>query len=114
LLEEIAILRCLSDFPDFLADAAAAREPHRLVQYTQELAAAFQSYYTGLQKEHGDSILPQQRQRVGAWHATWEWQRIAARLARVEAIGQVLEIALSLVGVSAPRERKRAEESDES
>ena len=111
--EEIAILRRLSDFPDFLADAAAAREPHRLVQYIQELAGEFQSYYTRLQKVHGDSILPQQRQRVGDWHATWDWKRTAARLAWVEAIRQVLEIALSLVGVSAPTEMKRAEASQE-
>jgi arginyl-tRNA synthetase len=111
--EEIAILRRLSDFPDFLADAAAAREPHRLVQYIHELASDFQSYYTRLQKVHGDSILPQQRQRVGDWHATWDWKRTAARLAWVEAIRQVLEIALSLLGVSAPREMKRVETAEE-
>jgi arginyl-tRNA synthetase len=111
--EEISILRRLSDFPDYLADAAAAREPHRLVQYIQELASDFQSYYTRLQKVHGDSILPQQRQRVGDWHATWDWKRTAARLAWVEAIRQVLEIALSLLGVSAPQEMKRAETAEE-
>jgi arginyl-tRNA synthetase len=111
--EEIAILRRLADFPDFLADAAAAREPHRLVQYIAELAGEFQSYYTRLQKVHGDSILPQRRQRVGNWHATWDWRHTAARLAWVEAIRQVLEIALSLVGVSAPMEMKRAEAAEE-
>jgi arginyl-tRNA synthetase len=111
--EEIVVLRRLSDFPDFLADAAAAREPHRLVQYIQELASDFQSYYTRLQKVHGDSILPQQRQRVGDWRATWDWQRTAARLAWVEAIRQVLETALSLLGVSAPQEMKRAETAEE-
>ncbi len=111
--EEISILRRLSDFPDFVADAAAAREPHRLVQYIQELAGEFQSYYTRLQKVHKDSILPQQSQRVGDWHATWNWKRTAARLAWVEAIRQVLEIALSLVGVSAPQEMKRPPAVDE-
>jgi arginyl-tRNA synthetase len=111
--EEISILRRLSDFPDFLADAAAAREPHRLVQYIAELAGEFQSYYTCLQKVHGDSILPQKRQRVGNWHSGWDWKRTAARLAWVEAIRQVLEISLSLVGVSAPREMKRAETAEE-
>jgi arginyl-tRNA synthetase len=111
--EEISILRRLSDFPDYLADAAAAREPHRLVQYIQELAGEFQSYYTRLQKVHNDSILPQERQRVGDWHATWNWKRTAARLAWVEAIRQVLEIALSLVGVSAPKEMKRSQAADE-
>ena len=111
--EEIAILRRLSDFPDFVADAAAAREPHRLVQYIQDLAADFQSYYTCLQKVHGDSILPQQRQRVGAWRTTWDWQKTSARLAWVEAIRQVLDSALSLLGVSAPQEMNRAESTDE-
>jgi arginyl-tRNA synthetase len=111
--EEIAILRRLSDFPDYLADAAAAREPHRLVQYIQELAGEFQSYYTRLQKVHNDSILPQERQRVGDWHATWNWKRTAARLAWVEAIRQVLEVALSLVGVSAPQQMKRSPAADE-
>jgi arginyl-tRNA synthetase len=111
--EEISILRRLSDFPDYVADAAAAREPHRLVQYIQELAGEFQSYYTRLQKVHNDSILPQERQRVGDWHATWNWKRTAARLAWVEAIRQVLAIALSLVGVSAPQEMKRSQAADE-
>jgi arginyl-tRNA synthetase len=111
--EEIALLRRLSDFPDFLADAAAAREPHRLVQYIQEVASEFQSYYTRLQKVYGDSILPQQRQRVGDWRATWNWKRTAARLAWVEAIRQVLETALSLLGVSAPQQMKRMEVAEE-
>jgi len=96
-----------------VADAADAREPHRLVQFIAELSGEFQSYYTRLQKVHGDSILPQERQRVGDWRATWDWRRTAARLAWVEAIRQVLETALSLVGVSAPSEMKRTEAADE-
>ena len=52
------ILRRLADFPDFVADAAAAREPHRVTTYLTELAGEFQSYYTRLQKVHGDTILP--------------------------------------------------------
>ncbi|MFL6226353.1 MAG: arginine--tRNA ligase [Actinomycetes bacterium] len=47
--EEIAILRRLADFPDFVADAAAAREPHRVATYLTDLAGEFQSYYTRLQ-----------------------------------------------------------------
>ena len=80
------ILRRLADFPDFVADAAAAREPHRLTTYLTELAGEFQSYYTQLQKVHGDTILPQERQRVGDWRATWNWRKTAARLWWVEAI----------------------------
>ena len=80
LAEEIAILKRLGDFPDFVADAAAAREPHRVTTYLHDLASDFQSYYTRLQKVHGDTILPQERQRVGDWRATWDWQKTAARL----------------------------------
>ena len=55
-----------------MADAAAAREPHRLTTYLTELAGEFQSYYTRLQKVHGDTILPQERHRTGDWRATLE------------------------------------------
>jgi hypothetical protein len=61
----------------------------------------------------GTRILPQQRQRAGDWRATWDWRKTAARLAWVEAIRQVLENALSLPGVSAPRGMKRAENTEE-
>jgi arginyl-tRNA synthetase len=108
--EEIALLRRLSDFPDFVADAAVAREPHRLVGFIADLAGEFQSYYTRLQKVHGDTILPQERQRVGNWRETWDWQKAAARLHWVEAIRRVLETALGLLGVSAPTAMKRADE----
>jgi arginyl-tRNA synthetase len=111
--EEIALLRRLSDFPDFVEDAAAAREPHRLVSFISDLAGEFQSYYTRLQKVHHDSVLPQERQRVGNWRATWDWQKTAARLHWVEAIRQVLGTALGLLGVSAPAIMKRIGEEGE-
>ena len=111
--EEIALLRRLSDFPDFVEDAAAAREPHRLVSFISDLAGEFQSYYTRLQKVHGDSVLPQERQRVGNWRSTWDWQKTAARLHWVEAIRQVIETALGLLGVSAPTVMKRIGEEGE-
>jgi hypothetical protein len=55
----------------------------------------------------------QQRQRVGDWRKTWDWQRTAARRAWVDAVRQVLETALSLLGVSAPQELKGAETAQE-
>ncbi len=111
--EEIALLRRLSDFPDFVEDAAVAREPHRLVSFISDLAGEFQSTYTRLQKVHGDSVLPQERQRVGNWRATWDWQKTAARLHWIEAIRQVIETALGLLGVSAPTVMKRIGEEGE-
>jgi arginyl-tRNA synthetase len=112
LAEEIAILKRLGDFPDFVADAAAAREPHRLTSYLHDLASDFQSYYTRLQKVHGDTILPQERQRTGDWHATWDWQKTAARLHWIEAVAQVMRGALALLGVSAPEAMARDEDRD--
>lgn len=110
--EEIAILRRLCEFPDYVADAAAAREPHRLTQFVQEIAAEFQSYYTRLQKVLGDPILPQERHRSGDWRATWDWEKTAARLLWVEAIAQVLHNALDLLGVTAPDSMPRAEDQN--
>jgi arginyl-tRNA synthetase len=109
--EEIAILRRLADFPDFVADAAAAREPHRVTTYLTELAGEFQSYYTRLQKVHGDTVLPQERHRTGDWRATWNWRKTAARLYWVDAIGQVTRNALALLGVSAPETMARVADS---
>ena len=106
--EEIAILRRLADFPDFVADAAAAREPHRLTTYLTDLAGEFQSYYTRLQKVHGDTVLPQERHRTGDWRGTWNWRKTAARLYWVDAVAQVTRNALALLGVSAPDAMARA------
>jgi arginyl-tRNA synthetase len=106
--EELAILRRLADFPDFVADAAAAREPHRLTTYATELAGEFQSYYTRLQKVHDDTILPQERHRTGDWRERWNWQKTAARLYWVDAVGQVMRNVLRLLGVSTPEAMARA------
>jgi arginyl-tRNA synthetase len=100
--EEINVLRRLADFPTLVAEAAAAREPHRLVFFLTELAQEFQSYYTRLQKVHGDTILPQRRQRQGDWQATWDFDKTGARLLWVRAIRQVMKNALTLLGVGAP------------
>jgi arginyl-tRNA synthetase len=110
--EELAILRRLGEFPDFVADTADAREPHRLTTFLMELAGEFQSYYTQLQKVHGDTILPQERHRAeGDWRARWNWRKTAARLYWVDAIGQVTRNALRLLGVSAPERMARAGEA---
>ena len=113
--EEIAILRRLADFPDFVADAAWAREPHRLTAYLSDLAGEFQSYYTRLQKIHDDTILPQERHRAaGDWRARWDWEKTAARLWWVEGIAQVMRNGLGLLGVSAPETMTNVRKEDES
>ena len=105
--EEINVLRRLADFPTLVAEAAAAREPHRLVFFLTELAQDFQSYYTRLQKVHGDTVLPQRRHREGDWQATWDFNKTRARLLWVRAIRQVMKTALALLGVEAPERMER-------
>jgi len=97
-----------------VADAAAAREPHRLTTYLMELAGEFQSYYTQLQKVHGDTILPQERHRTGDWRASWNWRKTAARLHWVDAIAQVIRTGLGLRGVDAPDTMAKSTKEDDS
>jgi arginyl-tRNA synthetase len=112
--EEIAILRRLAELPLLVREAAAAREPHRLIQYATELAREFQSYYTRLQKVHDDTILPQARHRAAPdWQKGWDWDRTRARLMWVRGIQQVMASTLALLGISAPDEMARADAEPE-
>ena len=53
------------------------------------------------------------RKLPDCWGKGTSCVRTAARLAWVDAIRQVLETALSLLGVSAPQEMKRAESAED-
>ena len=77
--EELAILRRLGEFPDFVADAAAAREPHRLTTYLMELAGEFQSFSRGSEgpRRHDP---PPGAASDGRVAGTWNWRKTAARL----------------------------------
>jgi arginyl-tRNA synthetase len=103
--DELAIAHRASDFPDVLADAAASREPHKVVFYVTELANEFQSYFTRLKT---DPILPPASVRAEAgWEGRWDFAKTHARLAWVEAIRTVYAAALGLLGVSAPERMDR-------
>jgi arginyl-tRNA synthetase len=107
--DELAIAMRLGEFPAMVREAAAAREPHRVVFYLQELAREFQSYFTRLKT---DPILPQESTRANAgWEAAWDFEKTAARLAWIEAIRVVYAAGLGLLGVGAP-ERMDAPRSD--
>jgi arginyl-tRNA synthetase len=82
--EEEAIMKSLADFPDMLAEAADAMEPHRVTFYLAELSDLFHSYY------HDNKVLTQD-DRVRK-----------ARLFLVEAVRQVIHNGLSILGVTAP------------
>jgi arginyl-tRNA synthetase len=110
--DELRIALKVTDYPVLLAEAAAQREPHRIVFYVQELAREFQSYFTRLKS---DPILPPESVRANPeWKREWNHEKTAARLAWVEATRDVFREALALLGVSAPERMDRPpEESPE-
>jgi arginyl-tRNA synthetase len=82
--EEQALIKRLVGYPDLVAGAARALEPHRIAYWLTELAGLFHPYY----KVHR-VIQPDTR-------------RMLARLALLTAVGQALRNGLDLLGVSAP------------
>lgn len=82
--EDTALLKLLTRFPDVVAGAARAREPHRITAYLEELAQATHAWY--------------HRCRVLGEPAPIE----AARLVLARAARQVLGNGLRLLGLSAP------------
>lgn len=81
---EIAVVRRLADFSRTVADAARARSPHRLAEFTRDLATDFHSFYTQCVVLGEDDTLS------------------SARLSLCLATKGVLASALDLLGVSAP------------
>jgi arginyl-tRNA synthetase len=82
--DEIAMIKLLADFPEVVAGAAEALEPHRVVSYAQKLAGEFHRFYSKHRFVSEDA---------GA---------TAARLLLAKAVGQVLGRALKLIGIAAP------------
>lgn len=81
---ELALMRKMADFEEFIDLAARDRAPFRLTHYAQDLAALFHQFYTECRV-------------IGVEP---EVQR--ARLALADAARIVLVLTLSLLGVSAP------------
>lgn len=82
--EELTLLRHLADYPDLVAGAARALEPHRLPRYAHELASLFHQFYTNCRVLSEDQELRE------------------ARLALTQAARIVLANVLGLMGVTAP------------
>ncbi len=81
---EIDLLRILDDYPDVIADAADALEPHRVTDYLESLARRFHLWY------HGEHILVDNEPLA------------RARLALARATQYVLRQGLGQLGVTAP------------
>ncbi len=82
--EELALMKRLVQYPDLVAGAARALEPHRIAYWLGELAGLFHPYYRAHRV-----IQPDRRVML-------------ARLALATAVGQVIANGLDLLGVSAP------------
>jgi arginyl-tRNA synthetase len=78
------LILLLAEFPQFIAHAALAREPHRLTTYLRDVSARFHSYY------HDNRIV------------TDDSATTAQGLFLSQATRVVLRNGLSLLGVSAP------------
>jgi arginyl-tRNA synthetase len=87
--EEIDLVRRILSFPDLVAGAALAWEPHRVAFWLQETIGAFHSYYT-------------QGKRTGERFIGSDPVKTSARLALARALKQALANGLAILGVSAP------------
>ncbi len=81
---ELTLMKTLARYPETVATAALAHEPHQLAYYLRELATAFHTYY------NAHAFLVENTSLRNA------------RLALILAARQVLHNGLGLLGVSAP------------
>jgi arginyl-tRNA synthetase len=81
---EVTLIALLGRYPEIIEAAAFACEPHQVAYYLRELANGLHSYYNAVQL-----LCDQESLRH-------------ARLCLLEAVRQVLNNGLTLLGVSAP------------
>jgi len=81
---EIALIKTLFKFPKSIQSAAEAREPHRLINFLNEVASAFTTFY------HDCRI-------IGV-----EADLAQARIALANTTAQVLKNGLTILGITAP------------
>lgn len=81
---EIQLIKSILDFPDVVYSAAESMEPHRVINFLNELASDFTSFY------HNCRILGE------------EERLMRARAALAERVAQVLKNGLSILGIEAP------------
>ena len=81
---EISLTKILFKFPKSIQSAAEAREPHRLINYLNEVASAFTTFYHDCRIIGIDTNVAQ------------------ARIALAKATAQVLNNGLTILGITAP------------
>jgi arginyl-tRNA synthetase len=97
--EEQDLIRRIAGFPDMLAGAALAWEPHRVAFWLQETIAAFHSWYTQ-GKRSGERV-------IGS-----DPVKTRGRLFLCRALKQTLANGLAVLGVAAPDRMESPETSD--
>ncbi|HKX77594.1 MAG TPA: arginine--tRNA ligase [Novosphingobium sp.] len=91
--EELALIKLAAQFPRMVEAAAAAREPHRIAFFLQDLAAAFHGYWNlGNDRPDKRFIVLQ------------DGNLTRARLFLAAQIGQLVRNGLALLGVEAVEE----------
>jgi arginyl-tRNA synthetase len=83
---ETQLIKNMIRFPEMIKSAAQSREPHRLINYLNDLASHFTSFY------HDCRILGEEEELV------------QARTELAKATAQVLANGLSILGINAPEE----------
>jgi len=81
---EEGLIKTILRFPEMIAGAANAREPHRLINFLNDVASAFTSFYHDCRIIGVDEDLAQ------------------ARIELAKATAQVLRNGLTILGISAP------------
>ncbi|MGB8932485.1 MAG: arginine--tRNA ligase [Anaeromyxobacteraceae bacterium] len=97
--EELELIRRIAGFPDMLAAAALAWEPHRVAFWLQETIASFHSWYSQ-GKRSGERV-------IGS-----DPLKTKGRLFLCRALKQTLANGLAVLGVSAPDRMESPETSD--
>lgn len=81
---ELLLIKRIIEFPDIVAQAARLREPHKLIHFLNELAAAFHRFY------HDCRILGEEEKLAGA------------RTTLLHTTATVLANGLGILGIQAP------------
>lgn len=82
--QELELIKMLAQLPEEIILAAERRGPHHIARYCHELASSFHSFYTHCRVLGEDEALQ------------------GARLVLLQSTRKVLQIALGLLGISAP------------
>ncbi|SMO63953.1 arginine--tRNA ligase [Gracilimonas mengyeensis] len=83
---EITLIKTMLKFPENVANAARLREPHHVINFLEELASAFTSFYHDCRILGEDEKLAQ------------------ARMELAKAVAQVLRNGLGILGITAPEQ----------